>query len=113
MQSKPTKTFDINLNKKFVKIPNKLAYVYVNNLKSFQGSNLFSRYDCYGTYVVYSFGWHFPILACVNGKWFKHLTKGSNTTSRHLNQICLNLTNITNIENITKFENFLANGGKL
>jgi len=113
MKFKLTKTFDINKNKKTVKISNKLAFDYVNKLIPFRASNLFAEYDCYGSYIVYSYGYHFPILANVNGKWYKHLTKKSNTTSKHLNQISVNLKNLTNIENISIFETFLANGGKI
>jgi len=102
-----------NQNLKKVNISNKLVWAYVKNLKPFQGSNLFAEFNCYGTYIVYSYGYHFPILACIDNKWFSHLTKRSCSTSKHLNLICFGLTNIIKIENISKFKKFLSNGGKI
>lgn len=53
----------------------------------FKGSNLFAeKHQNY--YVVYSYGYHFPIYMCdeVNARWFENSDKYSCTTSKHQSQ---------------------------
>lgn len=47
--------------------------------------NLFSRYTTESTYVVYSYGYHYPLLIKFAGihTWFVNGTRYSNTTTRH------------------------------
>jgi hypothetical protein len=52
---------------------------------SFNGSNLFAERHI-GKYIVYSYGYHFPIYACIGGKWYKNTDKYSVSTSRHQSQ---------------------------
>ncbi len=79
-----------------MKIANKNARQYVQNLHPFQGSNMFATFrtqnNADGTngpdmwYVVYSYGYHFPMYIHANGKWFANEDRFSRTTTRHQSQ---------------------------
>ena len=64
-------------------IANKQASTYVARRSLFKGSNLFSEM-CGNAYVVYSYGYHFPLIVHVGGKWYENSDKYSQSTSRHL-----------------------------
>jgi hypothetical protein len=75
------------------KITNREARDYVKNHKSFKASNIFATHvlgrapdgSQIRTYVVYSYGTHFPIYAFsyeVN-RWFANKDRYSITTSKH------------------------------
>jgi hypothetical protein len=78
------------------KITNREARDYVKNHKSFQANNIFATHvlgrardgSQIRTYVVYSYGAHFPIYAFsyeVN-RWFANKDRYSVTTSKHKGQ---------------------------
>jgi hypothetical protein len=60
------------------------ALVYCR--EEFKGSNLFSHWNDERTiYAVYSYGFHWPLVAWVSGRgWFVNVEKYSVTTSIHL-----------------------------
>ena len=60
---------------------------HVESLTEFKGSNLFSESKP-KYYVVYSYGYHFPILLYVraNATWFINNDKYSRSTSKHQSQ---------------------------
>lgn len=82
-----------------MKIANRDAHNYVVKCHPFEGSNLTGQLFCvdpkdktegqYG-YVVYSYGNHFPLFACVHidgiAMWFENEDGYSRTTSRHRTQ---------------------------
>jgi hypothetical protein len=70
------------------RIANHQAREYVERLEPFKGSNLFAEYAPSGVYAVYSYGYHFPLLAYVDGQWFRNEDKYSRSTSRHMTQCC-------------------------
>ncbi len=82
-----------------MKIANKNARQLVEKQHPFEGSNLFGQLFCvdpkddtpgqYG-YVVYSYGPHHPLLACVHVEgrdlWFANEDGYSQSTKRHMSQ---------------------------
>ena len=76
------------MNKK--RIANKDAADYVAKRVEFDGSNLLARWESdYGVctkYVVYSYGYHFPLLVYADDMWFETTSKFSVSTSRQLSQ---------------------------
>ena len=71
---------------KKVRTSNINASKYVSCKIPFKGSNTFAEYTN-GVYMVYSYGYHFPIYAYKNGKWFGNKNKYSVTTSKHQSQL--------------------------
>ncbi len=71
---------------KKVRTANINASQYVDSKTPFKGSNTFAEYEN-GVYMVYSYGYHFPIYAYKNGKWFSNKQKVSVTTSKHQSQL--------------------------
>ena len=57
----------------------------ISNLEEFSGSNVFSEYKD-KKYIVYSYGYHYPMYIYMNGKWVGNSTKYSVTTSKHMTQ---------------------------
>jgi len=74
------------------RIANKNAQEYVNRAEPFQGSNLFGEYSrsstgiSYKPYVVYSYGYHFPMFIFINGHWYENSDKYSVSTSKQQSQ---------------------------
>ena len=79
-----------------MKIANKDCAPYVTEKKAFQGSNLFGEWDGptewlpnntpSTPYVVYSYGYHFPIYIWLDGVWYENTDKYSVSTSKHQTQ---------------------------
>lgn len=65
-----------------VKISNKKSSEYTTKKLPFQGSNLYGTF-IQDSYVVYSYGEHFPIYLYKNNCWYFNTTKYSPTTQRH------------------------------
>lgn len=68
------------------KIANKDARSYVQNKNPFEGSNLYAKWHN-NTYVVYSYGEHFPLFVFSDGTWFENSERVSVTTSKHRSQV--------------------------
>ena len=78
------------------RIANKIARAFVQKAEPFQGSNLFGEYDhveewegvigWQNPYVVYSYGYHFPMFIFLSGQWFENSDKYSVSTSKHQSQ---------------------------
>ena len=73
------------------RIANKNAQDCVRLLVPFQGSNLFGEYDdsdegSNTPYVVYSYGYHFPMFIYLNNIWYENSDKYSVSTSKHQSQ---------------------------
>ena len=66
---------------------NRNARGLVDHREEFKGSNLFSKWNDERTvYAVYSYGFHWPLVAWVSGRgWFVNEEKYGVTTSIHLN----------------------------
>ena len=76
-----------------MKVANKNARQYVDELKVFEGSNTFATwesnpYDNEDLYVVYSYGYHFPMYIYDRqaGIWVGSRDKYSVSTTRHQSQ---------------------------
>ena len=74
-------------------ISNKDCAPYVTDRREFKGSNLFAEWDGVaewisgeGMYVVYSYGYHFPIYIWFRGVWYENADKYSMSTSKHQTQ---------------------------
>jgi hypothetical protein len=65
------------------KIANKDARQYVKARKVFHGSNIFAEIRSNGIYVVWSYGYHWPLFVHTQGMWFENSEKYSQTTSVH------------------------------
>ena len=68
------------------KIANRDARYYVEKLLPFEGSNTWGENKRNGTYVVYSYGAHFPIFIYAEGVWFENEDRYSVSTSRQQSQ---------------------------
>ena len=74
-----------------MRIANKNAREAIKHLKEFKANNLFAVREksianpANWKYVVYSYGYHFPIYTCLD-KWYVNKDKYSVSTSRHQNQ---------------------------
>ena len=70
-----------------VRVANNNCRQYIESLTEFKGSNLFSESNT-KYYVVYSYGYHFPILLYVRAgaTWFINNDKYSRHTSKHQSQ---------------------------
>lgn len=70
-----------------MKVSNIKCKELVNKRKEFTGNNLFAEKENDRCYVVYSYGYHFPIYAYIDLKgWFGNSDKYSATTSKHQSQ---------------------------
>ncbi len=67
------------------KIANRDAADYVAKRVEFDGSNLLARWEG-AKYVVYSYGYHFPLLVYADDIWFETSSKFSVSTSKQLSQ---------------------------
>jgi len=69
------------------RIANRDASAYVQNRMPFVGSHTYGNTDLHDTYVVYSYGPHFPLFVYTHGQWFETTDKFSRTTSKHQSQL--------------------------
>lgn len=69
-----------------MKTSNKNAAQYVKSRSPFTGNNTFGNW-WHDSYVVYSYGDHYPLYVYKNGSWFENETKYSTTTSKHKTQL--------------------------
>ena len=68
------------------KISNSKARGFVQVRAPFVGSNTFAEVIS-GIYVVFSYGYHFPMFVCVNGTWYENADKFSSSTSKQQTQL--------------------------
>ena len=70
-----------------VRVANSDCRQYIESLTEFKSSNLFSESNT-KYYVVYSYGYHFPILLYIHADatWFINNDKYSRSTSKHQSQ---------------------------
>lgn len=64
------------------RISNKNCRGAVAGRLDFQGSNLFAENLTDDVYVVYSYGKHWPLFACIKGKWYANTEGSSPSTAR-------------------------------
>ncbi len=70
-----------------VRISNCDARRYVENRIEFDANNIFARWTHdERAYVVYSYGFHWPMYVFEDGQWYANSDKRSVTTSKHANQ---------------------------
>ena len=70
-----------------LKTSNKDASICTTNKDNFQGNNTFGTWTNIHCYVVYSYGYHFPMYVFQTGKWYENSDKYSVTTSKQQNQL--------------------------
>ena len=70
-----------------MRLSNKNVRDYVTDRGSFKANNLFAEWNKEEAYIVYSYGYHFPIYAYKNGIWYANKNKYSISTSRHQTQV--------------------------
>jgi len=68
-----------------MKVSNQKCRELVRNKESFHGSNLFGEW-IKDKYVVFSYGYHFPLFVFHNGIWYENKDRYSVTTSKHKKQ---------------------------
>ena len=69
-----------------MKISNKNARHFVETRQIFQGYNCFSEQRG-STYVVFSYGHHWPMFIFRGGKWYENGSKYSVATSKQHSQL--------------------------
>ena len=69
-----------------VKTSNIKASQYVTDKVEFNGSNTFGRWVTESCYVVYSYGYHFPMYI-YDGAWYENSDKYSISTSKQQTQL--------------------------
>lgn len=73
-------------------LTNKQCATYAKALKPFKNGNktLYGDWSDANTYVIYSYGSHFPIYAWVRqtNRWYANEDKYSRTTTKHMGQVC-------------------------
>lgn len=72
-----------------MRVANKNARELVQKRQVFVGSNVFSEHRTGGWYVVYSYGYHFPMYAYNSNSecWFANSDKFSRSTTRQQYQM--------------------------
>lgn len=74
-----------------MKVANKRARTYVKTLTPFKGSNTFAEWRAANPdarrYIVYSYGYHWPLFIWENGVWYENEDKYSVSTSKHASQL--------------------------
>lgn len=74
-----------------MRVANKDARNYVERRLNFQGSNTYGEGKGAWKYVVYSYGYHYPMFICVedNGllHWYENKDRYSRSTSKHHSQL--------------------------
>ena len=101
------------------KIANIKASDYVSEKVEFNGSNTFGRWIVEECYVVFSYGFHFPMYIFNGGQWYENADKYSVSTSkqqtqlrpRHINYMTGKVENHDFIKLSTNEMKTLANGG--
>lgn len=68
-----------------MKTTNTKCRQYVQSKTVFQANNIFSE-NHNNVYVVYSYGYHWPMFANINGQWYENKDKYSVSTSKQHNQ---------------------------
>lgn len=68
------------------KTSNAKARQLVQKRESFVGSNTYGEWVG-NTYVVYSYGPHWPMFIWVNSQWYQNEERYSVTTSKHSSQV--------------------------
>jgi len=78
-----------NIELKKVNTSNKYASDFVTKREPFKASNTFGQWVTEGLYVVYSYGYHFPMYAydADNHMWFENTDKFSRSTSKQQSQL--------------------------
>ena len=71
-------------NTKVIKTTNTKAHDLVGQCAPFKGHNTFGEFTKPNMYVVYSYGYHWPmyIYSYINHKWYRNTSKYSSTTSK-------------------------------
>ena len=73
-----------------MKVSNTNCREFVINKKPFKANNLFAEYrniePIDDVYVVYSYGYHFPMFVNVKGTWYENCDRYSVSTSKQKNQ---------------------------
>lgn len=70
-----------------VRTSNAKARGFVETKTPFKGANTFGEWVNAKVFAVYSYGYHWPLYACIDGCWFENIDKYSQTTSKHKSQL--------------------------
>lgn len=68
------------------KVSNFACRPLVINRSEFKANNIFAE-NKNGIYTVYSYGYHWPLFAFINGQWYENSDKYSVTTTKHRNNV--------------------------
>ena len=71
---------------------NRDSHLCTSKKEPFKAHNLFGEYNYNSIYVVYSYGYHFPLYAFKNGLWYENIDKYSVSTSKQKTQSRPNTT---------------------
>lgn len=70
-----------------MKTSNSRARFLVEERKPFTGSNCFAEINKNGQYIVYSYGYHYPLFVYNNGTWWVNKDRYSLSTTKHRNKL--------------------------
>ena len=69
-----------------IKTTNAKSSQFVEEKIPFKANNIFAEKTSDGMYIVYSYGYHFPMYAFVDGEWLENSDKYSVSTSKQQTQ---------------------------
>ena len=70
-----------------MKTSNRKASEFVTRKREFEGWNTFGKWVSTFVYVVYSYGYHFPMYVLKDGIWYENGDKYSVSTSKQQTQL--------------------------
>jgi hypothetical protein len=91
---------------------NQKAHLLIKNKEVFKANNIFSIWHG-NNYIVYSYGFHFPMYVynSIENKWYENKDKYSVSTSKQQNQCRIYDENIQYIKlNTQELQNLIAKG---
>lgn len=71
---------------KVIKTSNAKCSQFVEEKTPFKANNVFAEETSEGMYIVYSYGYHFPMYAFIDGEWLENSDKYSVSTSKQQTQ---------------------------
>jgi len=66
-----------------MRVSNNKCRELVVSRRDFTANNIFAVTNSRGVYAVYSYGYHFPLFAFIDGQWYENEDRYSVTTSKH------------------------------
>lgn len=89
------------------RVANIRASEYTTRKEEFRGNNTFGEWKG-DTYVVYSYGYHFPMYVYKNGQWYENSDKYSISTSKQQSQLRPRIDGEFNYKNTEELKDMVS-----